>query len=389
MPKADHATHVRPLLFFDQRSTKRLLEVYVKRSLSLNDAGPSGKWRLKSHKWVTQPQGSSQARRAVSDISSHRQSIERVLKTTEFDKLCESDSMLSSSRLCSLSIEKQTQNPTKPARKSFLRVFFQWFSRNGSERRAEGVSPTHTSCSSECRVHVTRLSPEGASESLPHPSKAVKKKHSFKRISLRNRDMDKSESSQKPFTLSPGDMVRPLDVVTVEPTNAYFENVSKEMERIVKEVKGIPVGDGAGSQAAAAAVGGWSPPTDDVTIEKIITLMKQHGDAINEKIQKDSTMKLFFQRLSYTSFQKLADQYISQIPQTQEQVSHAAPELVQLAFTLDFTAKVAGLSSQAVSRIMGFGNQYLQDRFTQICSVHSNNTRVDEDVEKQCNSDPE
>lgn len=40
-----------------------------------------------------------------------------------------------------------------------------------------------------------------------------------------------------------------------------------------------------------------------------------------------------------------------------------APELVKLAFTYDFTAKVARLSKQNVGHITGLGYQYLQERF--------------------------
>ncbi|XP_076874948.1 uncharacterized protein LOC143525206 [Brachyhypopomus gauderio] len=386
MPKTDHSTHSRQLLFFDQRSTTRLLEVYVKRSLSLNDAGRCEKHRLKSRKWVTQADGGSQARRAFSDVSARRQSVERILGTTESDKLCELDSTLISSKFCTEGVGNKTQKTTEPVRKSFLRVFFQWFSKKGSERRVEDTSPTNTNSSSGCRTPVTTLSPEGATESSLHPSKAVKKKHSLKRVSFRNWDVDNSESLRKPHGLTPREMVKLPEAVSVEPTQTYFENVSKELERIVKEVKASPAVDGAESHPATADVEGWSPQADDVTVERIIILMKRYGDDINEKIEKNSSVKSFFQRLSYTLFQKLADQYISQIPLTQAQGSHTAPELVQLAFTLDFTAKVAGLSNQAVSRIMGFGNQYLQDRFTQICSVHS---QMATEVENHCSSDPE
>lgn len=70
--------------------------------------------------------------------------------------------------------------------------------------------------------------------------------------------------------------------------------------------------------------------------------------------------------MSYSSFQKLADEYLEKEaspihnPPT---VLPAAPELVKLAFTYDFTAKIAGLSKQNVGYITGLGNRYLQDRF--------------------------
>lgn len=70
--------------------------------------------------------------------------------------------------------------------------------------------------------------------------------------------------------------------------------------------------------------------------------------------------------MSYSSFQRLADAYLekeatptSNLPT----ILPTAPELVKLAFTLDFTARIAGLSKQNVGHITGLGNRYLTDRF--------------------------
>lgn len=87
-------------------------------------------------------------------------------------------------------------------------------------------------------------------------------------------------------------------------------------------------------------------------------------------------MSSFFQKLTYNNFQLLADRYVADIPDPLPQRTATPPQLVKLAFTLDFTAKVAGLSSQAVGRIMGFGNQYIQNRFTQMTSVNCQVSQV-------------
>lgn len=70
--------------------------------------------------------------------------------------------------------------------------------------------------------------------------------------------------------------------------------------------------------------------------------------------------------MSYTSFQKLADAYLEKEATptcTPLTVLPTAPELVKLAFTLDFTARIVGLSRQNISHITCLGNRYLQDRF--------------------------
>lgn len=84
------------------------------------------------------------------------------------------------------------------------------------------------------------------------------------------------------------------------------------------------------------------------------------------QLKENPTLNNFFQRMSYSSFQILADAYLEQeaspahSPPT---VLPTAPELVKLAFTYDFTAKIARLSKQNVGHITGLGNRYLQERF--------------------------
>ena len=87
------------------------------------------------------------------------------------------------------------------------------------------------------------------------------------------------------------------------------------------------------------------------------------------QLKENPTLSNFFKGMSYPAFKKLADNYLeeettpvqSQAPSLPRPV--AAPELVKLAFTLDFTARLAGLSRQNVGYITGLGNRYLADRF--------------------------
>lgn len=83
-------------------------------------------------------------------------------------------------------------------------------------------------------------------------------------------------------------------------------------------------------------------------------------------MKDNPTLSYFFQQMTYSSFQKLADAYVEKEGSSTQKtptVLPTAPELVKLAFTLDFTARIAGLSKQNVGHITGLGNRYLQDRF--------------------------
>lgn len=84
------------------------------------------------------------------------------------------------------------------------------------------------------------------------------------------------------------------------------------------------------------------------------------------QLKDNPALASFFQGMSYSAFQKMADAYLEKeaTPTTNPPtVLPTAPELVKLAFTLDFTARIAGLSKQNVGHITGLGNRYLQDRF--------------------------
>lgn len=178
----------RQLLYFDQRSASQLLEVYVKRSLS--DAGGLRKRKLKSRKCLTPTDGITQARRASSDTSAHRLSIEKILQTSESPKPPRSGSTFLPPRLSSQ--EKNRKAPETTGRKSFLRAFLHWFFKKGSDMRAEVLAPKPDSRPSELKA-----------DEAP---KAVKKKHTFRKPSFRN--IEKVEALKTPSPLTPEDVVR-------------------------------------------------------------------------------------------------------------------------------------------------------------------------------------
>lgn len=346
------------LLLSDQKCAKCLLETYVKRSLSLNEG--CRKHQLNKHKWLKPDR---QSRRASSDTSTQRLRVERLLKTSECPE-CTTPELVTR--------RKSTKAPNRT--KSFFRGFLHLFSKKKTEPKVKDERVTETDSGQHMIERGLRSSQKGS------PGLSVRKKHSLRRIFFSNQNDEKRESLQKDSSLVRGG-VEGLSDVSVDSDNTYFEKVSEELELIVKEIQFSPKEDA--PLLSSASVGDCSSSGDDTT-ERITSLLKQHGDIIDQKISRNKSVQDFLQKLSYSSFQQLADRYIAQIPSPLPQTTDASPELVRLAFTLDFTAKVAGLCSQTVGRIMGFGNQYLQDSFTQMCAAHR---QVPEDLEEQSTSD--
>lgn len=100
--------------------------------------------------------------------------------------------------------------------------------------------------------------------------------------------------------------------------------------------------------------------------KQVIMHFWQSSSSFALQMKDNPTLSNFFQRMSYSSFQTLADAYLEkEVSPTHNPptVLPTAPELVKLAFTYDFTAKIARLSKQNVGHITGLGNRYLQDRF--------------------------
>lgn len=335
------------LIFVPHKDTMRLLEVYVKRSLSLNDGALESKKIGRRAKWVTMPQ---KQRRHSSDPSIH---LSNGLANGEIGTFTgvEGQSNVPETLPEKKKKKKKSKKMKKPTLwKSFLGIFSRKDTEDKDDEQASPEEVPETSISDE----AFEAAPTAAAASV------------IRRKSAKRRD--KKRSLSRRFSLLKSNKLEDVNladisveaVVSVEPTYSYYEKVTEELEKIVHEVK---VNEEA------------TPLTDDEVKDRIITLVKEMGDAIDDKIKDNPTLSNFFQAMSYSSFQKLADAYLEKEAspiQNPPTVPQTAPELVKLAFTLDFTARIAGLSRQNVGHITGLGNRYLQDRFeyTQACTDH-------------------
>ncbi|XP_048840246.1 uncharacterized protein LOC125713288 [Brienomyrus brachyistius] len=413
------------LLSLGRKDTQRLLEVYVRRSLSLNDgADAECRHRVKPRKWVTRAKKSQRVRRHSSDSSAHLSPGE-VLDTRTFlvtpleppitflqsedyagpegfvePGVCVDPDVQAQSEVhghtgdhVDLEVHADTEDHAEPkkkpkksnkkGKKSFFKTFLSLFSRKESDEKEErdpspermgSGTPPDTPQEVFC-IPVSEFS-SGGTQHSPRLGKSVKIKNLRKKFSFRS--TGESKKPEKPTTLNLSSKVHMPEVVSVEPTNTYYEKVSEELKKIVKEVKESPTAENHVAFGKTLAVDSRVAAKDAETIENIISLLKQQGDAINVQVMADGSVSSFFQDLSYSSFQQLADRYVQEeIPSHLPQQT-TAPELVRFAFTLDFTARMAGLSNQAVCRIMGFGNQYLEDRFTQLSRTTSGESQVKE-----------
>ncbi|XP_066522648.1 uncharacterized protein [Hoplias malabaricus] len=445
------------VLLVGEKDSKRLLEIYVKRSLSLNDgARPSPYQERRTSKWITLAEKNKRERKHSSDTSIHLKALdseENLDKDEAFsepetrnkaqtfekktkrwkkrgtlrrndgssashrsdgkpkkwfltfekekqdgkqsNKTCKQESddnrdkVLShtpvADQLESSTESKKPKESKKNKKSSIWKSLLGWFSIGNSDKQEEHEGEEKTAVET---VPLPEPSNHPAS-CLPFPDvlssgdvpnlrrKQPRRKWSQRRPSLkrRSREMGLDRATGRPITLDLSTDTYESSVKSieeVEPTNSYYEKMSEELQKIVHEVKNSPVEENRtfNGEGQLMDINGL-PMSREEVIERIVALIKQQGDVMDVKLKENPTINSYFSMLSYGSFQQLADQYVqSELPQQISQTPVAAPELVKFAFTLDFTARVAGLSRHAPGHILGFGNQYLKDRFTYMSESH-------------------
>ncbi|XP_026795062.2 uncharacterized protein LOC113541997 [Pangasianodon hypophthalmus] len=277
-------------------------------------------------------------------------------------------------KLESLTEVKKIKEGKKNKKSSIWKSVLGWFSRGNKQDEQDDDERTEEALPNpEPATPPLSCLPISAGDGiiLRH-TRTSRRRRSQRRVSLKRRSgdmgLDKTTKVQ-PLTLDLSTEAHNSQVQSieeVEATSSYYEKMSEELEKIVNEVKNSPTEE---NKTFADSL----QPTDtdalymsqEEIIKRIIELIKQEGDVINDKLKENTTISSYFNTITYGSFQQLADQYVnSEVPLQKTQPSVVAPELVKFAFTLDFTARVASLSRHAPGHILGFGNQYLKDRFT-------------------------
>ncbi|XP_038639781.1 apoptosis facilitator Bcl-2-like protein 14 [Scyliorhinus canicula] len=93
-------------------------------------------------------------------------------------------------------------------------------------------------------------------------------------------------------------------------------------------------------------------------IEKIVLLLQQQGDGIDEKIKEDPMLQRTMSRMSYHSFSQLVEVFTANAEEQHEGPT-SSPELTKIALTMELTRRVAGISSHPVQQLMGYSMQYM------------------------------
>ncbi|KAJ7998740.1 hypothetical protein DPEC_G00208010 [Dallia pectoralis] len=373
------------VLSLGRKDTFRLLDVYVRRSISLNDGTceDQSKKRI-PRKWVTLSEKHEKVVRPMSDTSII---LDPSTPDKDTDNSTQPDrkapnvapsSIPGPGDIPEIEMLTGTENKSegkKRSKTSYLwKTFLGFFSSKRSDKKDEQET-------------VKRGERHGTTEkkkSMKRMNSAKKRftiKSKIDRGSARKRSLARNRTNTEITEVE-------TTILCVAPTDSYYEKVSEELEKIVHEVKetttpqpdailAMPLNGPHYEEVSEElekivheVTEKPTPISQEEVIKRIIFLVKDHGDAMDTKLKENAGLSSFFQKLSYNTFMQLADTYVENqtpvVPTHQRQrCADNAPELVKLAFSMDFTAKLACLSRQSTNHILGLGHLYLEDRFTQ------------------------
>ncbi|KAF7699016.1 apoptosis facilitator Bcl-2-like protein 14 [Silurus meridionalis] len=156
--------------------------------------------------------------------------------------------------------------------------------------------------------------------------------------------------------------------VTASGKTAAFDQVADKLTHIVDHAP--PVQD--------------QVVTDHDAVQRLVSLLKEYGDLVNEKIVNDEELLSFLQGpFSYSLFEKLASAFIySMVPPGKQKEEDDNQK--KIAWTFEMTSRLSTLDLQPMNRVMGFGAQYVHQHFAPWIQQHGgweNAFESDEDVQ--------
>ncbi|XP_067863893.1 apoptosis facilitator Bcl-2-like protein 14 isoform X2 [Heptranchias perlo] len=386
----------------------RVLEVYVKRSVSLREGGFTDKelkWRSLPakipQKITSRRNGPGLSDPGIRCRAREREQNERESKTRGDETVPPVSNSSSVEPTVEKEASKGRSKDGKKGKKSqtfFSKVASFLWRRKGDEKKDEGGKRSKESGlppeehppaqNGEQPLADSQEPPEELA--IAHKPKSTKKKSSLRRVfSFKKNNFEvkgfgsgspgtSKSKAVRPSQLDLRDVCGPMHGKTDPDTECLYEQATEEVKRIVQTLESSEGCENKGG-SLAEELETQGPTETDKTIWKIVAILQNVGDHVDTELQGNSLLSTFFADMSYNSFKQLADQYIEK--EVRSKVTQANSDLVKFAFTLDFTAKVAGICSHQIKRITGFGSQYLQDACWQLPSF-SDQQETENNTEK-------
>ncbi|XP_009705755.1 PREDICTED: apoptosis facilitator Bcl-2-like protein 14 [Cariama cristata] len=364
------------ILSLDRQGAKKVLEIYVRRSLSCCENSLAAKKTLQERAGGRGRKAGG-LQRSKSEFCKYscaklspKKDQEEEPKAPDLDEALDDDSK------APRDIPKEELDPKRKSTKhssqgktqrswfkSFLNFLFKKSPEDqkesaGQKTKEKDAKAPHSSKSEGARRPRGDLSTSPPLGRAPKRRPSLKRVFSFKKHGEEERgEMVAGARAKRPSCLPLRHVQAPAMPADAEQPDGYYARVSEEIGLIVQ-----------GSESQGSRTRGRGEPprpagTDgvDEAIRRIVALLQSAGDELDRQVKKDAQLRMFFRDMSYSSFKNLADAYVHrEMTASRPDVN---PQEIQFAFAVHLTAKVAGICNQAVNRIMGFGTRYLEDSF--------------------------
>ncbi|XP_043944061.1 apoptosis facilitator Bcl-2-like protein 14 isoform X2 [Protopterus annectens] len=102
---------------------------------------------------------------------------------------------------------------------------------------------------------------------------------------------------------------------------------------------------------------------EEQLIEKIVALLRDSGDALNEKIKKDVELhQSLSSKLNYSCFKKITDMYLDDF--ASPGVEETKQQKIKIASAADVAVRLSAIDTHPMNKVMSFGSRYLKEHFT-------------------------
>ncbi|NXT76789.1 B2L14 protein, partial [Zapornia atra] len=103
---------------------------------------------------------------------------------------------------------------------------------------------------------------------------------------------------------------------------------------------------------------------EEKLIHMIVSLLKQSGDRLEEKIKKDRVLSQCFKgMLSYPFFKRITDLFLEGVMADPAREQGSQIQCAKVAFTMEVATRLTALDTHPMNLVLGFGLKYLRDHF--------------------------
>ncbi|KAF1478742.1 Apoptosis facilitator Bcl-2-like protein 14, partial [Eudyptula minor novaehollandiae] len=103
---------------------------------------------------------------------------------------------------------------------------------------------------------------------------------------------------------------------------------------------------------------------EEEIIRTIVSLLRQSGDRLEEKIKKDTVLHQHFKdMLSYSFFKRITDLFLEDVSADSTSEPGGQVQCTKVAFTMEVATRLTAVDNHPMNLVLGFGLKYLREHF--------------------------